>query len=148
MEIMISRNSTVRTILFMLVVMAVLGGGYFAWQSGLLNSLFAQTQSGSAAPADEPAIQSLTALYAPSGDRVQWEEQVCAGMTAKTVGAQLSQAIDRRNLWWEPFHNGYASKIVGGSGCWAMRIGKFTRAAHRSTDSARVCRARTPRVFA
>ncbi len=97
MEIMISRNSTIRTIMFMLVVMAVLGGGYFAWQSGLLNSLFAQTQNGSAAPADEPAIQSLTALYAPSGERAEWEGQVCAGMTAQ--GCQLFRTLFANPIW-------------------------------------------------
>lgn len=97
MEITISRNSTVRTFTFAIIILAVIGGGYFAWKSGLLDSLFAQSQTTSAAPADEPAMKSMTAMYSPSGERAEWETQVCAGMTEK--GCELFRAMFANPIW-------------------------------------------------
>ena len=97
MEITISRNSTVRTVTFAIIILAVIGGGYFAWKSGLLDSLFAQTQTISAAPSDEPAMESMSAMYSPSGERAEWETQVCAGMTEK--GCELFRAMFANPFW-------------------------------------------------
>ena len=97
MEITISRNSTVRTFTFAIIILAVIGGGYIAWKTGLLDSLFGQTQTISAAPDGEPAMESMTAMYSPSGERAEWETQVCAGMTEK--GCELFRAMFANPFW-------------------------------------------------
>jgi len=109
MEITISRKSTVRTIAFAIIILAVISGGYFAWKSGLLDSLFTQTQTVSAAPADEPAMKSMTAIYSPSGERAEWETQVCAGMTEK--GCELFHAMFANPIWNSAL-NGKTSSVT------------------------------------
>ncbi len=97
MDFMISRNSITRTFTFVLVIFALIGGGYVAWKSGLLDELFAQAQSVSAAPAKEPAMESLAALYSPNGERPAWETQVCVGMTEQ--GCKLFHNIFANPIW-------------------------------------------------
>src|SRR5260221_8120943 len=97
MELNISRNSIARTVTFVLIIFALIGGGYFAWKSGLIDNLFAQTQFVSAVPAKEPAMESLVALYSPNGDRSTWETQVCIGMTDQ--GCKLFHGMFANPVW-------------------------------------------------
>ncbi len=95
MEITFSRK-TISNGFGLLLIAAALFGGYYAWSQGMLERWLTgptpQTQ-----PVTEPAIQSLTALYAPSGERAQWEEQVCAGMTEQ--GCQLFRTLFANPIW-------------------------------------------------
>ena len=97
MELNVSRNSIARIVTFVLIILALIGGGYFAWKSGLLDSLFAQTQTVSTAPAAEPAMKSLVVMYSPNGERSAWETQVCIGMTDQ--GCKLFHAMFANPIW-------------------------------------------------
>ena len=100
MEVTFSRK-TISNGFGLLLIAAVLLGGYYAWSQGMLERWLTgptpQTQ-----PVTEPAIQSLTALYAPSGERVQWEGQVCAGMTEQ--GCQLFRTLFANPIWNSALH--------------------------------------------
>ena len=95
MEITFSRKMISQGIGLILIA-AALFTGYYVWSQGWLDRWLTgstlQTQ-----PVTEPAMKSLAALYAPSGERAQWEEQVCAGMTEK--GCQLFRALYANPIW-------------------------------------------------
>ena len=95
MEITFSRKMISQGIGLILIA-AALFAGYYAWSQGMLDRWLTgptpQTQ-----PVTEPAIQSLTTLYAPSGERAEWEGQVCAGMTEQ--GCQLFRTLFANPIW-------------------------------------------------
>lgn len=107
MEVTFSRK-TVLNVIGLLLIAAALFGGYYAWSQGWLDRWLTrptpQTQ-----PVTEPAIQSLTALYAPSGERAQWEGQVCAGMTEQ--GCQLFRTLFANPIWSSAL-NGKTSSVT------------------------------------
>lgn len=107
MEVTFSRK-IVLNIIGLLLIVATLLGGYYAWSQGWLERWLTgptpQTQ-----PVTEPAIQSLTALYAPSGERAQWEGQVCAGMTEQ--GCQLFHTLFANPIW-NSVLNGKTSSVT------------------------------------
>ena len=107
MEIKFSRRTISNGIGFLLIA-AALFGGYYAWSQGMLDRWLTgptpQTQ-----PVTEPAMKSLTALYAPSGERTQWEGQVCTGMTEQ--GCQLFRTLFANPIWNSAL-NGKTSSVT------------------------------------
>ena len=107
MEVTFSRK-TISNGVGLILIVAALFGGYYAWSQGMLDhwltGAMPQTQ-----PVNEPAIQSLTALYAPSGERAQWEGQVCAGMTEQ--GCQLFHTLFANPIWNSAL-NGKTSSVT------------------------------------
>lgn len=99
MELNVSRSSLNRVIAVLLGLAILLGGGYFAWSSGLLQQLFNVQPKAVFTPATEPAIRSLKAFYSPdtSGDQSAWETSVCEGMTEK--GCQLFKVMYAPAIW-------------------------------------------------
>lgn len=96
MEITLTRK-TITNVLGIFLFIAVIFGGYFSWSKSSFNGWFSKTGTIQEAPANEPAIVGLTILYSPSGDRSDWEEQVCNGMTDQ--GCELFQAIFADPIW-------------------------------------------------
>ena len=101
MEITFSRKMISQSIGLILIATALFAG-YYVWSQGKLERWLTgptlQTQ-----PVTEPAMKSLAALYAPSGERAQWEGQVCAGMTEK--GCQLFRTLFANPIWNSALHN-------------------------------------------
>lgn len=96
MEITLTRK-TITKIIGILLAISVLSGGWYAWSQGMLRGWFAKAEAVQASPDDEPALASLTALYSPNGERLDWEEQVCNGMTEQ--GCELFHAMFADPLW-------------------------------------------------
>lgn len=96
MEITLARKTITNVVGILLIVAAFLGG-YYAWSKGFFNGWLSKTETVQAMPADEPAIGSLTALYSPSGERAEWEEQVCEGMTGQ--GCDLFRVMFAGPIW-------------------------------------------------
>ncbi len=107
MEITFSRKMISQGIGLILIT-AALFAGYYAWSQDWLDRWLTgptpQTQ-----PVTEPAIQSLTALYAPNGERAEWETQVCAGMTEQ--GCQLFRTLFANPIWNSAL-NGKTSSVT------------------------------------
>lgn len=96
MEITLTRK-TITNVIGILLIAAALFGGYYAWSKGSFNGWLSKTETAQAAPADEPAMVSLSALYSPNGERAEWEEQVCKGMTEQ--GCELFRALFADPIW-------------------------------------------------
>ena len=107
MEVTFSRK-TISNGVGLLLIAAVLLGGYYAWSQGMLDR-WLTGPTPPTQPVTEPAIQSLTALYAPSGERAEWEGQVCAGMTAE--GCQLFHTLFANPIWNSAL-NGKTSSVT------------------------------------
>lgn len=99
MELTVSRSSLTRIIAVLLGLAILLGGGYFAWSSGLLNRIFNPSQNAVFTPAAEPAIRSLRAFYSPDTTLEQsaWESLVCEGMTEQ--GCELFRNMYAPAIW-------------------------------------------------
>ena len=96
MEFTISRRSLSNVLGLGLIAIALFGG-YYAWSMGLFDGWFSKNQSVQTVPANEPALMSLATLYSPSRERVEWEKQVCEGMTEKGCG--LFHSMFAEPIW-------------------------------------------------
>lgn len=96
MEITFNRK-TLTNILGFLLIITVLAGGYAAWTNGWFDRWMLGTKMPQPSPESDPAILSLAALYSPSGEKAEWEEQVCRGMTEK--GCQIFTALYADPVW-------------------------------------------------
>ena len=95
MELTLSRKSLSNAVGLLLIAAALIGG-FYTWSQGLFDRwLTGPTLQ--AQPVTDSVLQSLASFYAPSGDRVQWEEQVCAGMSEE--GCKLFRALYANPIW-------------------------------------------------
>jgi hypothetical protein len=131
MELTVSRTSLTRLIAVLLGLAILLGGGYFAWSSGLLQQLFNSHQNAIFTPAAEPAIRSLKAFYSPDTtiEQSAWESLVCEGMTEQ--GCELFHKMYAPAIWkmtqTKPLsatveYRSTAETLEDGSQIWKVRI--------------------------
>lgn len=91
----------------LLLIISVLFGGYYIWSQGYWNAWLGESQTAQSTPADEPALQSLAAMYSPTGERSAWEAQVCEGMSEN--GCQIFKVMFAEALWKSAFQGKPAS---------------------------------------
>lgn len=96
MEITVSKKGMMKVVILLLVA-AVLFGLYLGWSEEIIRAWFTNTQPVETSFAEEPAMRSLAAMYSPRGERSNWEEQVCAGMTEP--GCEMFRAMYADPLW-------------------------------------------------
>ena len=92
MELTFSRK-TITAVIAVLIVLALLGGGYFAWNRGLTN------RTSPAPSMSEPAFQAIADTFSPniSAGETTWEKQVCTNMTSD--GCTLFKGLYADVLW-------------------------------------------------
>lgn len=96
MEITISKRSLFN-ILILLMILAVLFGLYLGWSEEILSDWLGANSPEEITFEDQPALHSLAAMYSPAGERSDWEEQVCTGMTEQ--GCELFRSMYAEPIW-------------------------------------------------
>lgn len=96
MEITISKSSLFKVVI-LLMILAVLFGLYIGWSEEILSDWLGATPPAEISFEDQPALLSLSAMYSPTGERSDWEEQVCTGMTEQ--GCELFRSMYAEPIW-------------------------------------------------
>ena len=96
MNITISKTATLRAIAIFMALVLLVWATSLALSMGFPARLFAAPTP---LPQDEPAMRAVTAIYSadPAGERSDWENTVCSGMTEK--GCSLFKSMYAPAIW-------------------------------------------------
>ena len=96
MNITISKTATLRAIAIFTALVLLVWAASLALSMGFPARLFAAPTP---LPQDEPAMRAVATMYSadPAGERADWENTVCSGMTEK--GCSLFQSMYATAIW-------------------------------------------------
>ena len=96
MNITISKTAALRAIAIFMTLVLLVWAANLALSMGFPARLFAAPTP---LPQDEPAMRAVTAIYSadPAGERSDWENTVCSGMTEK--GCSLFKSMYAPAIW-------------------------------------------------
>ncbi len=96
MNITLSKTAALRAIAIFTALVLLVSAASLALSMGFPARLFAAPTP---LPQDEPAMRAVTTMYSvdPAGERSEWENTVCSGMTQK--GCSLFQSMYAPAIW-------------------------------------------------
>ncbi len=99
MEITIHRKAAVRTVLYAVLAIVLIGAVYWAYSNDVLDHWLTTDDQASIPMAEVPAMQALATFYAPdvANEQIAWEDKVCTGMSVG--GCELFRKMYAPALW-------------------------------------------------